>query len=145
MTFFLLNWRHIKSTILTYNCLENLAYRNHDVRINCTNSTLVSFTHWVPQGGILGPLLFLTFINHLPLAIVDIFADDTTFSSSVNFFLGTLTLQSPFNRTLTVHTKSYWIEIRVVVEIWLEDSKLIINLKKWQDWNYKESTFKKRN
>ena len=145
MTFFLLNWRHIKSTILTYNCLENLAYWKQYVSINCTNSTLVSFTHWVPQGSIVRPLLFLTFINHLPLAIVDIFADNTTFSSSVNFFLGTLTLQSPFNRTLTVHTKSYWIEIRIVVEIWLEDSKLIINLKKWQDWNYKESTFKKRN
>ena len=94
--------------ILTYNCLENLAYRKQYVRINGTNSTLVSVTHWVPQGSIVRPLLFLTFINHLPLAIVDIFADNYTFSSSVNFFLETLTLQSPFNRTLTVHTKSYW-------------------------------------
>ena len=119
--------------ILTYNCLENLAYRKQYFRINCTNSTLVSVTHWVPQGSIVRPLLFLTFINHLPLAIVDIFADNTTFSSSVNFFLGTLTLQSPFKGTLTVHTKS--LEIRIIVEIWLEDmySKLIINLKKWQD------------
>ena len=119
--------------ILTYNCLENLAYRKQYFRINCTNSTLVSVTHWVPQGSIVRTLLFLTFINHLPLAIVDIFADNTTFSSSVNFFLGTLTLQSPFKGTLTVHTKS--LEIRIIVEIWLEDmySKLIINLKKWQD------------
>ena len=94
--------------ILTYNCLENLAYRKQYVRINCPNSTLVSATHWVPQGSIVRPLLFLTFINHLPLTIVDIFADNATFSSRVNFFQGTLTLQSPFNRTLTVHTKSYW-------------------------------------
>ena len=94
--------------ILTYNCLENLAYRKKYVRIIGTNSTLVSVTHWVPQGSIVRPLLFLTFINHLPLAIGDIFADNTTFSFNVNFFLGTLTLQSPFNRILTVHTESYW-------------------------------------
>ena len=108
MTFFLLNWRHIKSMILTCNCLENLANWKQYVRINGTNSTILNVTHWVLQGSILGPLLFLTFINHLPSAIVDIFTDNYTFSSSVNFFLGTLTLQSPFKRTLTVHTKSYW-------------------------------------
>ena len=31
--------------ILTYNCLENLAYRKQYVRINCTNSTLVIVLH----------------------------------------------------------------------------------------------------
>ena len=93
--------------ILTYNYLENLANGKQYVRINGTHSALLIVTQWVAKGSILGPLLFLTFINHLPSAIVDIFADNTPFSSSVNFFLGTLKLQSPFNRTLTVHTKSY--------------------------------------
>ena len=112
MTFLLLNWRYIKSMILTSNCLENLANWKQYVRINGTNSTILSVTQWVPQGSILGPLLFLTFINHIPSTIVDIFADNTTFSSSVNFFLGTLTLQSPFKRTSTVHTKSFWKQVK---------------------------------
>ena len=98
----------LKAMILTYNCLENLANRKQYVRKNGTNLTLLSVTQWVPRKRILRFLLFLTFINHLPSAIVDIFADNTTFSSSVNFSLGTLTLQSPFNRTSTVHVKSYW-------------------------------------
>ena len=143
MTFFLLNWRHIKSKILTCNCLENFTNRKQYVRINGTHSTLVSVTQWVPQGSILGPLLFLTFINHIPSAIVDIFADNYTFSFNVNVFLGTLTLQSPFKRTLTVHTKSYWKlkSSRNLARKYI----VIINPKKWQDWDYKESTFKKRN
>ena len=70
MTFFLLSWRHIKAMILTYNYLENLANGKQYVRINGTNSALLILTQWVAKGSILGPLLFLTFISHLPSAML---------------------------------------------------------------------------
>ena len=44
-------------------------------------------THGVPKGLVLGPLLFIIFVNDLPRAVsrstVDIYADDTTLSASV--------------------------------------------------------------
>ena len=54
--------------------------RKQSVVIDGCNSELADINSGVPQGSILGPLLFLVYVNDLPLNIdckINLFADDT--------------------------------------------------------------------
>ena len=59
-----------------------LTHRKQQVSVNNGMSGFKQITYGVPQGSTLGPLLFMLFINDLPLytkhVSTDLYADDTT-------------------------------------------------------------------
>ena len=57
-----------------------LSDRVQQVNVNGTNSEWANITSGIPQGSVLGPILFVLYINDLPENIVSnvyMFADDT--------------------------------------------------------------------
>ena len=96
-----------------------LTEREQMVQIGDSSSKMAQITHGVPQGSILGPLLFILYINDIanasPCLTFYLFADDTTiFHSDSNI----KTLESTLNREL------------VKVSQWLIANKLSLNIKK---------------
>ena len=63
--------------------------RSQFVTIERQRSDCLPIKQGVPQGSVLGPVLFLLFVNDLPLHLTrtstDIFADDTTLSASAHW------------------------------------------------------------
>ena len=92
--------------------------RTQYVEINGVKSTLKDITHGVPQGSVLGPILFLLYINDLPNAtslFSSLFADDTIF---VNTNKDLKILESSTNKELQK------------AQLWFQANKLSLNVSK---------------
>ena len=89
---------------------DYLADRSQTVVINGKPSTPVQVISGVPQGTVLGPILFLVYLNDINLCIKDSvsssFADDTRLKKSICNTIDTTLLQNDLNNAVTWSEKS---------------------------------------
>ena len=104
-----------------------LTNRSQYVEINGTCSNLLSIGKGVPQGSILGPLLFIIFINDIHRSSKEFkfitYADDTTLFSSLSSFI------PDSNRSMANASETINSEINKVTD-WLIANKLSLNVNK---------------
>ncbi len=112
------------------------------VEIDDSKSDMLNLTPGVPQGSILGPLLFIIYMNDIAHSskMFDfiIYADDTTLSTTIEIVVRTttdLTISNVLNNELSL------------VNNWLKVNKLTLNIKKKQiyDFSYKNEKGSKFN
>ena len=80
-----------------------LCHRTQTVVVDGDESSEVQITSGVPQGSVLGPILFLAYINDLPNHVtskVRLFADDTALYLSLNKQTNSNSLQQDLNNLL---------------------------------------------
>lgn len=104
-----------KELMLLTNYLKG---RRSSVVIGRVQSEYRLITHGVTQGSVLGPLLFIIFVNDLPNSVsqstVDIYADDTTLSTS------TVVSDLPVIQQRLQH------DINKIAD-WTSDGKIVLN------------------
>ena len=89
-----------------------LSERSQKVVMSNWESSAQNIRYGIPQGSILGPLLFLLYINDLPLyleySMSDLYADDTTVHCSS-------CLVSDINYKLNVDLKMFLIGVKITI------------------------------
>ena len=95
--------------------------RKQFVSLNCKSSNVGSLTHGVPQGSILGPVLFCIYINDLPICLekenvkCDLFADDSTIhAQGQSIDTVEMSLQNSLNK----------------IDVWCNANQMILNSSK---------------
>ena len=95
-----------------------------------TKSNITSITTSVPQGSILGPLLFMIYINEIHEAIENfkaiLYADDIHLTSPLCYFSPSLTLKNSNGQHISNNINSELNDIFV----WLCVNRLALNVKK---------------